>query len=869
MKLPTCCTLVLAAALSLSSLADNRNVYPLPEDRGTAGTLAALEALPVHVRVLYTIAHPDDEGAGTLTWLARKIHAETALFSLTRGDGGQNVLGSEKYEAMGLVRTGEMLEACRLYGVEPYFSTVFEFGFSKTAAETLEKWGHEATLEEVVRFIRMWRPDIVISRFQGTEGDGHGHHQAAGILSVEAFRAAGDPKRFPRQIEEGLAAWQPKKLYESSRGTGIRIPVGDYDPVLGRSYRQIGAEGDSKHRSQGNGAIFALPGQAYDSLKLVETVPPGSGNDQSLFDGIDTSLTSILALGGREREALQPLEGELKRAEQAASEALSAFEPQHPDKGAAAAAQGAASLTRALAALENSSASQAARNSVSQALRRKLRDFEEAANACLGVALVAATEDVTGVPGQNATVTATLFNRGAVPVVPKSLKVLTPERWNVTTDGQTAPKVEPGGSLQRRFSVSIPPDARATEPFWYRETRNDTRYRTRPTPNAFAPFDPPVLSAEAVYEFAGTEIHIAAPVRAQAGDPIRGADFVDFQIVPPLSVTLNPDTLVVPLSSAEQTRDFQVSILGNEPSELSGSVKLSAPSGWSIEPRENPFSISRKGESVTVRFRVRIPAGVKPGDYPVSAAATSGGREYRRGYHVISYPENWTRNLYSPAESTVEAFDLKVAPQLTVGYVMGSGDEVPRALEQLVRVEMLSGNDLAFGDLSRFAAIVTGIRAYNVNEDLKTNNLRLLRYVEQGGKLIVQYNTPARGGSSSFAYGPYPMTISAADRITVEESPLRILEPQNPIFNMPNKITAADFQGWVQERGLYFMSQWDPRYTALLSGNDPGEPPKNGGMLLTRFGKGYYIYTSYVWFRELPAGVPGAFRLFANMLSLK
>jgi LmbE family N-acetylglucosaminyl deacetylase len=861
------CTVLLALALSISSAADNRNVYPIAEERGTAGTLAALEALPVHVRVLYTIAHPDDEGAGTLVWLARKAHADTALFSLTRGDGGQNVLGSEKYEAMGLVRTGELLEACRLYGVEPYFSTVFEFGFSKSAAETLEKWGHEATLEEVVRFIRMWRPQVLISRFQGTGGDGHGHHQAAGILSVEAFRAAGDPAKFPRQIEEGLPAWQPQKLYESARGgAGLQIPVGDYDPVLGRSYREIGAQGYSKHRSQGNGAALALPGQAYDGLKLVQTVPGITGSDQSLFDGIDTSLTSILDMVGPERPALQALEPELKAAAQAAAEAISAFDPKHPEKSTPAAARGAGNLAQALALAERSSASKPARKIVAEALRRKLHDFHEAVSAALGIRLIATTEDASGAPGQKAEVNAVLFDRGTLPVIMKSLQVTAPEGWAVAAESQAPAQVEAGKSVQRRFSVEIPQGAAVTEPFWYRESRDDTRYRTRPTPNIFAPFDPPVLKAEAGYDFGGAEIRISEPVRAQAGDPLRGSDFVDFQVVPPLSVSLNPDIAIVPLSAAKQTREFQVSLLGNEPSGISGSVQLELPAGWSVEPPEGSFSTARKGESVKVRFRISIPAGTKTGNYPVSALARAGGREYRRGYKVISYPENWTRNLYSPASSSVEVFDLKIAPQLTVGYVMGSGDEVPRALEQMVKVEMLSANDLAFGDLGRFTAIVTGIRAYNVNNDLKTNNQRLLRYVEQGGTLIVQYNTPGRG-SSPFPYGPYPMTISAEDRITVEESPLRILDPQNPVFSTPNKITEADFGGWVQERGLYFMNSWDPKYTALLSGSDPGEPPKNGGMLITRYGKGYYIYTSYVWFRELPAGVPGAFRLFANMLS--
>ncbi len=866
MRLRIPCAILLTVLMSVSSRADNRNVYPIPEERGTAGTLAALQALPVHARVLYIIAHPDDEGAGTLTWLARKAHVQTALFCLTRGDGGQNVLGTEKYEAMGLVRTGELLEACRLYGVEPYFSTVFEFGFSKSAQETLEKWGHEATLEEVVRFIRRWRPHVVISRFAGAGGDGHGHHQAAGILSVEAYRAAGDPKRFPQHIAAGLPAWQPRKLYESARGGGgLRIPVGDYDPVLGRSYRQIGAEGYSKHRSQGNGAGFALPVQSYEGLRLVESVPPG-GNEAQLFDAVDTSLSSILEIGAEHRRALVSLEPDIREAQEAADEAWRLFDPQHPEKSAPAAARGIVSLAQALNRLEQAPLPKDARNVVADALRRKLHDFREAVNATLGIYLVAAAEEATAFPGETVAVNATLFDRGTAPVPLKRLRIVAPNGWTAPTEQHAPSTVEAAGSVQRRFPVEIPPDAKPTEPFWYRENRNETRYHVRPTPDVFAPFDPPVLTATAVYEFRGAEVEIAVPVRAQASDPIRGADFVDFQVVPLLSVAFRPEIAIVPSSPATGTREVQVSILGNAAAGVMGNARLEVPKGWSVEPRSAPFKTSRKGESITLRFNVRVPAATSPGNYPVSAVATARGQEFRRGYRVISYPENWTRHLYTPAAGSVEIFDLKVAPRLTVGYVAGAGDEVAQALSQMVRVQVLSADDLAYGDLSRFSAVVVGIRAYNVNEDLQTHYQRLLRYVEQGGTLIVQYNTP-RGASSPFPYGPYPMTMSAADRITVEDSPVRILEHQNPIFNVPNKITDADFQGWVQERGLYFMSQWDPRYTPLLSGNDPGETPKNGGTLFARYGKGCYIYTAYAWFRELPAGVPGAFRLFANILS--
>jgi LmbE family N-acetylglucosaminyl deacetylase len=868
--------LSLAAVLATAALqAGNHNTYPLPEERGTAGILASLQKLPVYVRVLYTTAHPDDESAGTLTWLARKAHARTALYSLTRGDGGQNILGDEKYEAMGLVRTGELLEACRIYGVEPYFSTAFEFGFSKTANETLSKWGHDATLEEMVRFIRRWRPAVIISNFRNDGSGGHGHHQVAGIVTFEAFRAAGDPRRFP---EEGLPPWQTRKLYARSMGRGgagggsVAIPVGDYDPVLGRSYREIGAEGYSKHRSQGDGLSLALPGQASDNFTLADSVSGKKERETGFFDSVDTSLLAILDLAGDQREAVKSVEPDLNAAQKAAEDALRAFRPTHPAESAFEAVKGIESLSEAIRKVVRSSLPEKTRNLLVDALEEKQRDFQDAVNATLGVYLVARADEPAAIPGQKLSVTATFFNRGPEALDSAKLDVRTPENgWESGAPDPSFQSFAARSTSSTRINIVLPENARVTEPFWYRENPDDNRYKTRPTSDVFAPFDPPRISIAVSYVFRGTRIYVSAPVMAQAGDPIRGSDFVDLQVVPALSVGLKPELAVVPLGSGPQAREFHVSILNNQKDGARGTLRLVSPAGWKVDPAELPFTISRKGESFTARFSLQIPSSAA-GNFPVEAVASMSGKEYRRGYRVISYPENWTRNLYSPSKSEVRVVDVRIAPRLTIGYVPGAGDEVPEAIEQLgAKVQMLSGDDLAFADLSGYSAIVTGIRAYNVNESLRANNRRLLDYVEKGGTLIVQYVRPlgrAGAGGTAFFYGPYPMSNSDEDRITVEESPVEMLDPGSPVFNAPNKIAKADFDGWVQERGLYFMRQWDERYTALLSGHDPGEDAKKGGMLVTRYGRGWYIYTAYAWFRQLPAGVPGAFRIFANMLSL-
>jgi LmbE family N-acetylglucosaminyl deacetylase len=873
-------SLILLAFLLQSSMqAGNRNTYPLPEERGTAGILRALEKLPVCVRVLETTAHPDDESAGTLTWLSREAHAQAALFSVTRGEGGQNILGSEKGDALGLVRTGELLGACRLYGVELYFSTAIDFGFSKNAEETLARWGHEATLEEMVRFIRMWRPTIIISKWQGTARDGHGHHQAAGIITREAFRAAGDERRFPEHLKLGLRPWQARKLYigggRSAVGqetSTVRVPVGDYDPVLGRSYRQIGMEGYSMHRSQGNGAVHALPGRAYEEYRLVDSTTGSATAERSLFDSIDTSLSAIADLVADEKAAVPFLAPELDRAQKTAAEALERFRPQHPAASSDAVLRGAAILAESIRKIKNSPLSDAAKKLVGGALEEKLRDFRDAVNATLGIYLVAQAQDVTALAGEREPVTVYFSDRGTEEVDLREIKLELPEGWiSSQPEKSSLGRIPAGAGATFQLSVDISPDAGVTEPFWYREKTEDARYKTRMASNVFAPFGEPEIRARAVYEVRGSNIPIEVTARAQAGDPLRGSDFVELQIVPPVSVVLAPDSGIAPQSSGAQTRQFQVSVLSNDKKGIRGACKLVAPAGWRIEPSEVQIALAGKGETATTRFEVHIPANMATGTYPIEAVASVAGREYRRGYDVVSYPENWTRNLYSASHSDLEIFDVKVAPHLTVGYVPGSGDDVPSSLEQLgVKVQLLTGTELAFGDLSRFSAIVTGVRAYNVNGDLRANNQRLLQYVERGGTLIVQYNRLfSRGAEASFPFGPYPMSDSDADRITVEDSPLRILAPDNPVFNAPNKITDADFQGWVQERGAYFMHSWDPRYTPLLSGHDPGEGPLRGGMLMATYGKGFYIYTAYAWFRQLPAGVPGAYRIFANMLSLR
>ena len=880
---------LLVLLLGTPATVAGRHIDPLPEDRGTAGILAALERLPVYARVLYVTAHPDDESAATLTWLARAAHARTALLSLTRGDGGQNLLGDEKYEAMGLIRTGELVEASRVYGVEPYFSTAFEFGFSKSASETISKWGHEASLEELVRFIRLWRPTVVVSRFEGSPRDGHGHHQAAGQLTHEAFRAAGDRARFPEHLERGLRPWQARKLYRplprraptraataevAPSGWTLRIDGGAYDPVLGRSYLDIGSEGYRKHRSQGMGARSAPPAPAYDYYELVDATVEKAQREQGFFDSIDRTLLAILdsvELSEPERDSVSVVPALLEQAQAAAAAALRVFQPRHPEDSALEAARGSEMLAEAIREVESSDLAQHKKDILEDALGQKQRDFQAAVSASLGISLTATATAPTAIAGQKLGVKVRFRNRGARRVNLRKVTLLMPEGW-VASLPADAPLgyLEPGNTASFEHEISVPPDAQLSQPFWYRENNNSQRYKTRPTENAFAPFDPPLITAKATYRYQGHAVSIRAAAKAAAGDPLRGLDFVDFQVVPALSVALTPAFALAPQSGSGRHRRFQITIESQQASRRKGTLNIQAPAGWDVTPREIPFVIARSGEAFHAAFSVGIPPTAAEGRHDLRVVAVSEGERYEQGFKTVSYPQNWTRRLYTPSQAEILVLDCTVAPDLTVGYVAGAGDEIATAIEQLgAKPHILTGDELAFGDLDRFSAIVTGIRAYNVNTVLAANSQRLLDYVERGGSLIVQYNRPAARRSDVFPYGPFPMTVSSSERITVEESPVRILESGHRLFNVPNRINPADFDGWVQERGTYFMSEWDARYTPLLSGHDPGEEPKEGGMLLARWGKGYFLYTGYSWFRQLPAGVPGAFRIFANMISLK
>lgn len=870
-------------------------VFPaeVPEDRGAMGLAQALNRLDVVASVLHTGAHPDDENSALLSWLSRGRGVRTAYLSATRGDGGQNLLGTELFEALGVIRTEELLAARRADHAQQFFTPVYEFGFSKSSDEAFEKWGHEQMLGDFVRVIRQFRPEIIVSQFRGTTADGHGHHQAAGILTQEAFKVAADPTRFP----EYGKPWQARKLYLGGRGGGgaqqanaqpnaqpaapppvtISVNTGEFDSALGRSYSEIAAEGRSLHRSQGQGSVQNRGPNAATIQLVQKTV--NVADDADLFAGVIYKLPDVAQLEPSLGADLNQLAQRVAAIRQKAN----LVKPAElvPD------------LTTALKQLQQVR-SRATNDQAKFLLQQKEADFQEAARLAAGLVFDVLAADETVVPGQQFNVTVSIINGGPYTFSNAAVTFDLPAGWTAVPQATpaggaggggrggrgggggrgAAPAVAaapappgvvaPGQKYDQVYEVRVPANASFTQPYWLREPRKADRFVWPTGSPANMPFDPPLLMTHASVSYDGVAIAMDRPAEFRSSDRMYGEQRAQVKAVPALSVRLSPDVAVIPIGG-NRKKEFTVSIENQSTTAVDGEVRLVTPNGWTVLPATQPVKFSRQGEKTSVQFDVTAPATA--GDFTVRAIAKVGIQEYQTGYTVVSYPHIETHYLYAPAESKAEVFDVKTGVS-SLGYVEGVGDTVPDALKQLgINVTMLSAQDLASGDLSRFRTIVLGVRAYQAREDLRTYNKRLLDYVSNGGNLVVQYNRSEDVGNVQ--YGPFPFTINNNDRITKEEAPVKILQPAASVFNVPNKITQADFDGWVQERGTYFLRTFDPQYTPLLESGDPGEQPLRGGLVTAKYGKGTYTYTGYVFFRELPAGVKGAYRLFANLVSLE
>ncbi len=858
---------------------------------GSPALWQSLKKLHTRASLIMFTAHPDDEDGGMLAYESRGIGARVGLITLNRGEGGANVMSPDYFDALGLVRTMELLAADRYYGVNQYWTRVVDYGFSKTKAESIAKWTHERVLYDAVRVVRQDRPLVITSVFVGGPSDGHGNHQTAGAMAQEAFKAAGDPNVFPDQIKAGLRPWTPLKDYARApfgrRGgeelaVNVEIPEGTYDPMLGGSYVQIAREGLGYQKSQNGGGAIPRAGQVMSAYHRFGSVIPAADKEQTFFDGIDTSLLGIATLAKGDTRFLQ--EG-LRKINGAVEKAIAEFSAAQPERTAPALATGLQETLALLDAVAKSNLTEESKYDVRHELEIKRAQFNNALAEALGMSLSATVapavepnprfamfmgDPVTmqiAIPGQSFGVKVHVVNQSSTPVKLERTSVESfgqEEKWPVTqTSPWAAAEIANDQPVETKFSVNVPEHPQFTRPYFSRPdieqsyyTINDERFLNSPLP-------PYPLAAWAEFSYRGVPIRIGQYVQTVQRITGQGTVFQPLVVAPAISVAISPRAGIVPLDS----KSFPVTVVvhSNVKGPAKGTVSLKLPSGWNSQPASAAFATSDDGQDQSVTFTV-TPGNLTEKPYQITAAAEYDGHAYTEGYDVTGYPTLRPYYLYRPSTYKTSGVDVKVAPGLKVGYVMGSGDDVPAALEHLgVKVTFLAPADIASGDLSKFDVILLGVRAYAARDDLRTYNSRILDYAKNGGVVIVQYNTPEYDHN----FGPYPYSMgSNPEEVTDEASRVDMLVPGNPVFHWPNKITEKDFSGWVEERGSKWMKSWDAHYEALLETHDEGQEPQKGGLLYAPYGKGVYIYNAYAFYRQLPEGVAGAYRLFANLISL-
>jgi LmbE family N-acetylglucosaminyl deacetylase len=888
---------------------------PLPQDTGSAGLELMLRRLSTTARLMHTTAHPDDEDGGMMTLESRGKGDHVLLLTLNRGEGGQNKVGSNLLDVLGVLRTLELTASDRYYGVEQRFTRVADFGFSKNPDETFQKWqGHDIVLADMVRVIRTFRPDVLVSRFQGTDRDGHGNHQASGIVSREAFRAAADPNRFPEQIKEGLLPWQAKKFYFDNvcpfrsnecapENYTVKLSTGVRDPLLRMTYLQFAMEGLRHQLSQGAGGWSVDAGPHYAFYRLVDSVlPPTAGKDgheQDYFDGIDTSLPGLASRLGEEENQVPWLRSELAKVAESVAAATKASE-----KGETSAPEPlfaiAESLRHLVSRVESADLSQPARSDLLDRLREKEEEAQSAVNFAMNVSLEANVAPANGPsadlpseenaltavsPGQALTVRVKFHNGSKYPLAIGNARLQVPERWMRMADAEKA-TIAPGEDYFANFGLRVPPHAAYTRPYWHRANPvTDAINLVDDDAYATLAFPPPVSKVLVEYQIAPKPDHRLSiegwrPQKAAPPNPFTQISctalvpFMDkkgslqkrpLAVVPAFSVTLEPGAQVIPVAGSS-SRQVTVGVSYNLSTTSKGTLRLTVPEGWKISPAEVPVSFGHRGEKKDFEFNV-TPSQLKEGRAEIRAVLNAGGDHFSEGYSVVTREDLDTFYYYQPALQRVSIVDVQVPKGLKVGYIMGAGDDIPAVLGELgFNVSIISAEKLATQDLSKFDTIVLGIRTYDTQKDVANNNKKLLDFVSAGGTLLAQYETDV-GNFNGGNFSPYSATLSRG-RVSVEEAPIEILAPQDSVFTFPNPITQRDFEGWVQERGLYFMDKWDEKFTPLLASHDPGEETLKGGLLRAQYGKGTYIYTGYAFFRQLPAGVPGAVRLYVNLLSV-
>jgi len=814
-------------------LAGLPGVSPGAEPPAASSIMQELHSFRELGSVLYIAAHPDDENTQLIAYLSRGRGYRTAYLSLTRGDGGQNVLGSEFGDELGVIRTQELLAARRIDGGRQFFTRAVDFGFSKDYREALSIWDRQGVLADMVRVIRTFQPDVMITRFSAQPSGTHGHHTASAVLALEAFAAAGDPKAFPEQLGE-LKPWQPKRILMNGGNFGratelgtnaaaIQLDDSGKDPVLGESFNDIAVRSRSMHKTQGfdNFRGFGNRGSRMESFQVLAGAP--ATND--ILDGVDATWGRVP--GGEEIG---------RRVDEIAAQ----FNAQDPAASVPALLALRGLLTKLPAAV---------------VVDEKRRQLDRILQLCLGLSVETTVPDAGVVPGEKLKMRHVAIVRSSVPV-----------RWmgvrypGIGPDDSKAwnSNLHPNQEASRESTQTLPSGTPLSQPYWLREEHTPGMFRVGQPSLIGQPENPPAFPIEQVFEVGGQTL-VVPDEPVQAG---TGAAKVEtrrrLEVIAPVSISFVSD---VKLFAPGAARPVEVELTAFRP-DVAGAVQLQAPPGWRIEPGSEPFRLGATGERARVTFTVTAPA--QSATARLTARAQVNGASFDNEHIEIRYNHIPLQLLQPPAHLQALSLELAIRGH-RIGYVPGAGDSVAESLEQMgYAVTPLTGADLTAEKLRDLDAVVIGIRAFNVRTDLASNLPALFAYVEGGGNVVVQYNRP---DSKTDAIAPFDLRISS-DRVTDENAAMTFLTPDHPALTTPNKITSADFEGWVQERGLYFPNHWDEHFKPILACNDPGETPKKGALLVAHYGKGYFVYTGLSWFRQLPAGVPGAYRLFANLVSL-
>jgi len=857
-----------------------------------------LRGLGMTGTVLHLAAHPDDEDIGLLAFMAHKFGVRAVYWSATRGEGGQNRIGPYQGEALGVYRSWESVAARTLDGGEALFGPFFDFGYSKNAEECLSKWGHEEVVRQIVRVIRLVQPQVIVCRWMGIPDDLHGHHQAVGKATLEAFEAAGDPDQFPEHEAQGLAAWQPQKFYHSLNNSGgdlmvggaanifgcvnqefecngvLRINTGEFDPIAGNTYQEQAWLAYNEHKTQSMG-MKPAPGDFFYYFSLHKSLVPVPGLETEMFDGLDPTLTGLADYPGHGSPSLRKRLEEVKAG---VNEAIQEFESHDPMK-ASTPLLGSLSMLREMRGnLTQEGLNPVALQAIDAYLLRKIKAFEKVAAQCLGLRLECLTDAARITPGQQFRVSSRLWNHRHIHIDHTALSMSTPDGWK-TRPVEPEPSDSPPADPMAVHIITASETAELSCPYWLVEPRERYCYKWPEGEPANLPFGEPLVHAECQVNLGTHYILLREPAVLREKFP-GGYRELPISVIPPIS--LHPKSLreFLQIDPKEQYLELQGVTRSNKGgSNVRGRLKLEVPAGWHVAPEKIDLSLEKFGDANSVRFRVKIPENTPAGQYVLRYIVRVDDRDFdvvlnpvRMGVPGLPGQPDASNCIQeefitAPAEVKVCLFDVAFVKNQKYAYVKGADEDVLKALSHFdLNFHTITDAEMGYIELTQFDAVVVGPNAYLIRDELRKNSHRFLEYVEQGGTLIVQYQGYAYQGKG---YTPYPFQYTQPhDRVTDENAPVTILQPDHSLLNFPNTIGEADFDGWFKDRGLYFFHEWDKRYEPLLECHDSGEGLQKGGLLVGGYGRGTYVYTGYSLFRQLSEGVSGAFRLYANILGL-